>query len=404
MGNAFMFEDDPIKASDIEHKLIEHIWHDRFPVGQVSVLAGIEGKGKSMLAALIVAQVTQNGGAAIASLQEDGKHVSKARLEAAGADLDKVYIPPFGYNFPTDVEKFAQHVEDFGAKIAVFDAASQHLEPRLADDQGVRAALTPLAYVAEELGCALVFIAHTLRHLTKRVNPLHAVQAPGLVRAARNVALFGVVPEGGLNDRAVVWVKDNNRPHAPGMTLEIEAYDFSFDNPDGSVAQGTTGRLIVTSEDADLNPVEVMLGRTTDDASGPKADKREDCAEWLTIFLSTGKAPAKEVRDAAAKQGFSWSTLRRAAEDVGVEKYREGFGKGSKLWWSLPEDHPALVSEDADEDDDEDGTVLGSEDGENGENGENGEALSEDDLPESDDDFEAGLRGLFEHTDDDGDN
>ena len=38
---------------------VKYLWHDRFPIGAISVLAGIEGTGKSTLSAAIAAAASR---------------------------------------------------------------------------------------------------------------------------------------------------------------------------------------------------------------------------------------------------------------------------------------------------------------------------------------------------------
>ena len=57
---------------------------------------------------------------------------------------------------------------------------------------------------------------------------------------------------------------------------------------------------------------------------GPRALSRE--------LLSKGERPKEEIIKKAAPYSFSDMTLRRAAADLGIRKFR----KGGKSCWALP--------------------------------------------------------------------
>lgn len=350
---------DEYRADDIELTELSYYWHDRIPEGQIVLLAGREGGGKSTIVSDIIAHVTRDLGAhAIISNQEDGESIVRARLEAAGADLKKVLHRPLGmgYVLPQDLSLLELHIVKNDVKVAVFDTAAQHLGVHMSNDQEVRRVLSPLARLAEETGCTMIFVTHVLKHVSKSSHPLAAIKG-ALTGACRQAMFVGPNPDN-INERAVVFVKDQYRPLPPAMTFEVEQY--IVEDAEQKI-EAMTQRAILVSDDQDIDPMGVLSGKAKDDdGNGPRADKRAGAAEWITGYLSTGAKPAKELRDDAAKAGLSWATIRRGADDVGIEKYRQGFGKGSTVFWQLPDGHPALVS-DEDIEDDVDGWIKPEE-------------------------------------------
>lgn len=338
-------------VSEIVLSEIKYHWHDRIPEGQIVTVAGRPSGGKSTVVCDIIADYSRNGHNVILSNQEDGESPIKARLLAAGVDITankpgvgrvKVIDQGNGYRFPDDIGLLGLHILTQGIKLCVFDAAAQHLIPTMSNDQGVRSALSPLAKLAEQTGCTMLFITHVTKHVSKNAYPLTAVggSGGGLPGASRMVFFVGVNP-GDSGERACVWVKDQYRELPKALTFEAEAYTVLDED---SKVEANTVRLILTADDADIDPMGLLAGKAFEDSnSGPTSDKRAMAAEWLTIYLSTGKQPNKQLRDDAAKSGLAWATIRRAKDDVGIESYRVGFGKGSEVFWALPDGHPALV-------------------------------------------------------------
>lgn len=340
----------------IELKSVDYFWHNRIPVGQIVLVAGRPSGGKSTITSDIAAHVSRDlKRGVILSNHEDAESAQKARASAAGADLKLITIPDQAYRFPDDIGLLKQHILANDVQVAIFDAAAQHLIPNINADQDVRQALSPLAKLADETGCTMVFISHVVKHFAKSAHPITAVggSGGGLPGAARSIFFVGPNPDN-LTERACVWVKDQYRELPKALTFEIEAYDVEDDT---TKVIALTQRLILTGDDIDIDPVSVLSGKPSKDESSPTGDKRASAAEWLTIYLSTGAKPAKDLRDDAARFGIAWATVRRGADDIGIEKYRKGFGKGSFLVWQLPDGHPALV-EDYDEDEDVQGWIT----------------------------------------------
>jgi hypothetical protein len=66
-------------------------------------------------------------------------------------------------------------------------------------------------------------------------------------------------------------------------------------------------------------------------ASG--ARPRAQAGAWLEEFLTEGRQGSTEVRAAAEAAGLSWGTVRRAAEELRVRRFKTGMKDG---WvWEL---------------------------------------------------------------------
>jgi putative DNA primase/helicase len=92
-----------VRATDVTPKKIAGLWGDRFYRGKIGLIAGDPGLGKSQIAAYMAATVSTGGdwpfgegsasrGDVIYITAEDGVGTIRPRLEAAGADLDRVHI------------------------------------------------------------------------------------------------------------------------------------------------------------------------------------------------------------------------------------------------------------------------------------------------------------------------
>lgn len=328
-------------AKDIERKTYDYHWHGRIREGEICVVAGRPRGGKSTVVIDIVADYTRSKHHVILSAQEDSETRVQDRLIAAGADMDYVSISADGdhYNLPDDMGLLGLHITKNNVKLVVLDTAAQHLKPSITNDQAVRAALSPIHKLAEATGCTFLFVDHVTKHVSKTADPITAFRGNGLPGAARMAMFVGVNPENSA-ERVVAWVKDQYRELPKAMAFEAESFDV-LDDDDKLIGQ--TMRLILTDDAVDIDPLAVLGGKASEESGAPRADKVAVASEWLTIYLSTGKKPVKQLRDDAAQSGLAWATIRRAADALEVEKSREGFGKGSAVSWALPLGHPALA-------------------------------------------------------------
>jgi len=63
----------------------------------------------------------------------------------------------------------------------------------------------------------------------------------------------------------------------------------------------------------------------------------DDACDFLRSLLVDAPMPAKMVRSEADGAGYSWATIRRAKERLGVEAERHGgIAEGGKWLWALP--------------------------------------------------------------------
>jgi RecA-family ATPase len=138
-----------VRASDVKPKKIAGLWGDRFYRGKVGLIAGDPGLGKSQIAAHIAATVSTGGdwpfdegtarrGDVVYITAEDGvAGTIRPRLEAAGANLDRVHI----------IERVIDHFGDrpfsLVADMALLDQALTTLrKPRVVIVDPVNACLS----------------------------------------------------------------------------------------------------------------------------------------------------------------------------------------------------------------------------------------------------------------------
>ncbi len=323
-------------ASSVTRQRVEYLDVERsIPLRAVTVLAGAPGLGKSQWAIRLTA--ANLGVTLIATAEDSIAAVVRPRLEAAGADLERVRFVVMrregndeNIDLPDDVTELDRLVAETGATLVIVDPLMAHLPESVNSwrDQSIRRALAPLHRLAEERGCAIVVIVH----LNKREgdDPVQRVGGSiGIAAAARSVLLLARDPddpEGEAGSRRVLaHVKSNYGPLRPSLALRIEAI---LVDPEGEHIE--TSRIVVTGESPHLGRDLLAAG------DREERGKRGEATAFLLDQLRDGPQPSLKVIEGGSGRGFSERTIKRAKGELGVKSVRVGFGKEGEWHWILP--------------------------------------------------------------------
>jgi putative DNA primase/helicase len=335
--------------STIERKPLRWLWPGRFPLGKLSLVCGNPKRGKSLFLVDVAARVSRGLGwpdapdaqteprdVFILSAEDDAADTVRPRLEAAGADLDRVVwidaVREKGKLRPINLEADLARMEHLlGARpssaLWIIDPLSAYLGARDSHkDSEIRGLLTPIAALAARTNVAIVSILHLRKgaadHAAYRVSGSVAFTA-----AARSSLLVAEDPDRPQR-RLLLPLGGNLAPDAQGLAFAITASPFDSSVP-------------VIAWEAD--PVSM----TADEALAPR-DQDDDDAEFraplpaeqfLCHELADGPVKAAELEERAGSAKLPWRTVQRAGERLRVESRRKGFGPGADYWWTLPPGH-----------------------------------------------------------------
>jgi hypothetical protein len=333
-------------ARQVERSQVDWLEPGRVPVGQVTVVAGIGGVGKSQWTCLLAARVSrgelgQRGAVLIATAEDDPSTTVRPRLEAVEADLELVRFLTIktgegdedGIAIPDDVAQLEETVGELGARLVVIDPLVAHLPGEIDShrDQSVRRALAPLYRLAKNTGCAVVVVLH-LNKSTGLAPLMRLGASVAFGNAARSVLLLDRDPddrEGERGDRRVLaHIKCNVAPHAPSLLYRVASIVLPAE---GSAPLVETSRLELLGESEHDGRALLRVGDEEERSAVEEAE------EFLRGELPAdgSRRLAEEILRDARKLGISEPTLRRARRRLGVESEKTGFTRGWE-WW-LPE-------------------------------------------------------------------
>ncbi len=314
------------RLSEVAVKATEWLWHNRIPMGELSILDGDPGVNKSSFLLDLAARVSTGrsmpdgtagilGGVLLLMAEDSIPKTIIQRLQAAGADLSRIAVPERALVIPRDLDLITNLAGKVHAALIVIDPLMAFLTVDTNGDQKVRQALTPLRDLAEALNVAVVFS----RHLTKRGG------GQALYRGGGSIAILGATRSGLLvakapdepNQRVLCHIKSNLGPLAPSLLFE----PVSGEN--GIVQIEWRGECDYTPEDV-LSPPK------------PGDSRLAEAILFLRDLLGRGPVKQGEAKEKALAAGLAYRTVERAKEVLGVVSERRGWGPGSTCYWSLP--------------------------------------------------------------------
>ncbi len=330
-----------VRVSDVPQRPIEWVWPGRIPRGKLTLFQGDPSVGKSFVTLDIAARVSTGrdwpdapavdgtpGDVVLLSAGDDIGDTIRPRLEAAGADLDRVLAVagvrrpdrPMtdAFSLEDDLALLELHLRACSApRLVIIDPISAYLgSVDSHTNADVRRVLAPLAEIASRNGVAVVAVTH----LNKAGGGRAIYRASGslaFVAAARTAWSFSKDKDDSSR-RLMLPVKNNISKETTGLAYQLV--------DDGEVCR-------VEWESA---PVTISADEALSDDAEPSESRSEvqEAADWLMESLNNGPVAQVEIIQRGKSEGFAERTLKRAKKSLGVRALKCGFqGRWS---WELP--------------------------------------------------------------------
>ncbi len=335
------------KASEVEIKPVDWLWYQRISLGKLCLITGNPGIGKSQITANIAAAITtgsefpdgstcRKGTVIFISAEDEAADTIVPRLTASGANLNLVHIINYVLSENCKYKdklhfSLAAHLPELEDLIvSLRDVVAIIIDPITAylgridanSNSDVRSILSPLAKIAAKHNLAIICISHNNKNVSQQA--MHRVLGSvGFIAACRSAYLV-VKDNEEDNKRLFLPLKNNNGNDKTGLAFRI--------------VQTIVNDKIETSRVNWLN--EVVLKTADEIMSSPltNEDKSalEEAEEFLRTLLDSSALPATKIFKLAKEEEISKSTLRRAKKKIGIVVSRQGFSRGSKSMWCLP--------------------------------------------------------------------
>lgn len=344
------------RASEVRERAIDWMWRHMIARDELTIIAGFGSAGKTTLCLSLAAIVSRGqpfpdgtraprGGVLVIEGEDDIETVTKPRLIAAGADLDRVHIVDQTRDMLTPVvlDDAARGVEDL--RLVVLSPLRRLIRDNQASNDIVRERLEPLIGWAKARHVGMIGVMHPQKG-NRSASADALAGSAAYTELSRMVHLAGVDetdPETdlALRRRELRVIKTNNAP--PGirygyridsaMAGDIEtsrvvwladAEDARHCGTDAPRASGTAARAAPAPVAHAASPAplaEAAPGNVV--AIGTPAER------WLRRALAQGPRPAAEVKALAPTEGVPVRSLHRGADRLGVVRYRDN---GTQMW------------------------------------------------------------------------
>jgi hypothetical protein len=335
-------------ASSFPVRPIHWLWDGRLPLGAITLTAGREGVGKSILAYTLAADVTTGrlaghhrgrpAAVLVAATEDSWSQTIVPRLIAAEADLEQVMRLQVEtevgrlaeLSLPVDLAALESEAAGAGAALLILDPLITRLSGKYDShvDTEVRQALEPLAAVAERRGLAVLGIIHVNK--SREVDVLTSIMASRAFVALARTVLF-IAPDPTDDDRLLVGLAKNNlgRKSLPCLGFRIGEVHVA-DTDDGEVS---TGRLSWDGEDKRL--IDEIV-EASNEVAGDNASDLLSARAWLTDYLAQqdGVASSQDIKKAGRDEGHAEHTLKRARQRLAAGVANVGFPR--RTYWSSP--------------------------------------------------------------------
>jgi|GEM_PF-586542 len=343
------------RASDIKPQVLKWLWANHIQLGAVNLIAGPEGRGKSLVAVDIAARTStgspwpdgspcEGGRVLYCSAEENIEAVVVPRLMAAGADLSKIEIVD-GLGSSSDAGRVIADVDlkkclpevyrklkegDEPFRLCIWDTfQSCSLTTNHKENTEQKAIVQPLQAIADELGVAIICIEHHNRAGIGRGNPDAAILGGGLTRTARVIWHVIEDPEDKESTRLFIPGKMNNCSKAEDL-----GWKFTFAEVERTI-EGKQVKLprIDWLEAAGVTIHEVQERVNSLGDAKSKEDHTDEfhrACEWLKSFLTEARL-YDEVKAGWKSEMLSERTIRRAKAHLLI-----GSEQRSRKWYWLP--------------------------------------------------------------------
>lgn len=316
------------------------IWEDRLLAGYFNLLLGEEGVGKGVLAAYLIAQLTQGTlpgaaegapiGVGIMSDEDSFEDVWGPRLHVAGADLDyvsQIDRPDGGFvHLAHDVRRLGAIAQEHGIELFFFDQLLDHMggDVDTFNQQKVRKALQPVRAMARRLNVGILGVLHPNKQ-GKSFRQL--VYGSGFNQLARSALWIAKDPDD-AEMRVVVRPKGNLSIEPPAVTFRIESATVDLNGESWSVPRAYGFEHALTS-------VEEIIESFSQGTTGADYSKVGAAKEAIAEALPRD-GEWHMAGDIIAATEVDKKTAQRARKALGIETRKAPDTFPARTQWRWP--------------------------------------------------------------------
>lgn len=323
-----------VSMADVEEEEMDWVWYPFLARGQMTILEGDPGLGKSYLAQMICGAIVDGrklpspkktleavkGKIAYFDIENSAGTVTKKRLTNNGILNLKDYFQDeqaFSIDDPDTLERVYEAIERLRPTVVVFDTLNTYIgKADTHKSSETQQAMGTFVQIAKRYDCAVL----VLRHLTKSTKEKALYRGQGSIAftgMARIVITVGQHPD--EQDVRVMAVTKINVAKAPkAMTWTINSLPDTLKQTDRSVFKWGDWCELTADDIVSVAPIKAEGG-----------DKEAEAIAAITSLIESGKKRHEEIARACEARGISRKTVERVLGGGDFIKTKEK-GKGHK--------------------------------------------------------------------------
>lgn len=320
-------------------KELEFIWNKMIVKGNLNIIEGIGGTGKSFLTDWLVSAITNGykmpfsddyfkvGNAIIQNAEDDIDGTTLPRLIANGANLEKVgYINEEEKAFNIkQLKRLEEKIINFKPEIVILDPLTSYLSGiNMYVANEVRDVLKPLKELAQKHNCAIVFIMHLNKGSGSAIN--RTLGSIDFVSIARSVLLVTEDPQDNTQ-RLLIPVKTN-------LMKDSEKRTLCYKINDNGAIEWIEDRGYISADDI-LNQTESSF------------NKDSITRGYILGVLAKGDISSTELKYLVTEKGnITEKSYNICKAMLRKENLIDYYQKENKYYWTLKTDKKGNVEND----------------------------------------------------------
>lgn len=333
---------------DVKEEELDFIWRPYLARGEVSILEGDPGLGKSYLAQMVAGSIATGrrlispykgqprvtGPVVYFDMENSAGSVTKPRLTQNGfkdfSGMYNVVQQPFSIDDEDALDYVYEQLEAIKPVMVVFDTLNTYIgKADTHKGSEVAQAFGIFMQIARDFKCSVL----VLRHLVKGGGSAiyrgqGSITFAGLARVVMSV---GVDPDD-TDTRAMAITKMNFAKPPQALTFRIEERKRGASE-------------FVWGEFVNLSSQEIMDAAAEARAEGKQGNHMQDAMEFLENTITGAAIPIEKLYRMGEKRSISSKMLERAASKMNVKKNIKGKGKERVETWEIVSDDDSDAEE-----------------------------------------------------------
>lgn len=326
---------------EIEETELDYVWYPYLARGEVTIIEGDPGLGKSYLAMMIAGSIATGrrlitprkgmpktlGSVCYFDMENAASYVTKPRLRDNGfTDFSgRYHVIQQGFSVDDDeaMEEVYDALEEIKPALVVFDTLNSYIgkaDTHKASE--VQQAFNNFTAIARDFNCSVV----VLRHLTKGTgSAMYRGQGSiAFAGAARIVLAVGVDPED-TETRAMAVTKINMAKPPQALTFRIEERPKNRSE-------------FVWGEYANLSSQEILDAAAQARAEGKQGKGIQDAMEFLEATITGAPHEVEKLYRMGEKRSISRKMIDRAAQKMNLVKGKRKINGTRVETWEIERD------------------------------------------------------------------